>query len=34
MTLRIKNSFCFVINKEKMVQMSYKLIKPDELYDN
>ena len=33
MIFRIKNVTCFAINKEKMVQMSYKMIKSDELYD-
>ena len=33
MTFRIKNVNCFAINKEKMVQMSYKTIKSWKLYD-
>ena len=33
MTIRIKNVTCFAINKEIMVQMSYKMIKSWELYD-
>ena len=33
MTLRIKNSICFVIKKEKMTPMSYKMRKSGELYD-